>query len=67
MHVGHMACHVSTCMAHGEGYKYCVGVVCRSREQQVGKGREKKKGKKGKIEWKRKGERMKEKRKQVFR
>ena len=46
MHVGHMAYHVSTCMAHGEGYKYCVGVVCRSREQQVGKGREKKRERK---------------------
>ena len=42
MHVGHMACHVSTCMAHGEGYKYGVGAIRRSREQQEGKGRKKK-------------------------
>ena len=41
MHVGHMACHVSTCMAHGEGYKYGVRVVYRSREQQEGKVRKK--------------------------
>ena len=33
MHVGHMACHVSTCMAHGEGYICDVGAVRTSREQ----------------------------------
>ena len=37
MHVGHIACHVSTCMAHGECYKYGVGVVRRRREEQEGK------------------------------
>ena len=42
MHVGHMACHVLTCMAHGEGYIWGVGVVRRSREQQEGKWRKKK-------------------------
>ena len=33
MHVGHMACHVSTCMVHGEGYIWGVGAVRTSREQ----------------------------------
>ena len=40
-----MACHVSTCMARGEGYKYGVGAIRRSREQQEGKGRKKRRGK----------------------
>ena len=42
MHVGHMACHVSTCMANGECYKYGVGAIRRRREQQEGKLRKKK-------------------------
>ena len=33
MHVGNMASHVSTCMAHGECYKYGVGAVRKRREQ----------------------------------
>ena len=48
MHVGHMESHVSTCMTHGEGYKYGMGVIRRSRKQQEGKGRKKREGKKGK-------------------
>ena len=43
MHVGHMECHVSTCMAYGKGFIWGVGAVHRRREQQEGKGREKKK------------------------
>ena len=40
-HVGHMACHVSTCMAH---LKAIYGVVRTSKEGQEGRGREKRKG-----------------------
>ena len=48
-------------MAHGEGYKYGMGAVRRSREQQEGNGRKKKgEGKNGKKERKIK-EREKEK------
>ena len=32
MNLGHMTCHVSTCMAHGEGYIWGVGAVRRNRE-----------------------------------
>ena len=60
MHVGHMACHVSTCMAHREGHIWGLGVVHRSREQQEGKGRKKKRGKERKEREEKKRERERE-------
>ena len=62
MHVGQIACHVSTCMAHGEGYIWGVGVVRTSREQQEGKGRKKKRrGKERKVREEKKRERRRRK------
>ena len=45
-----MACHVSTCMAHGEGFILGCGAIRTGREQQKGKEGKKKEeeGKKGK-------------------
>ena len=45
MHVGHMECHVSTCITH---LKAIYGAVRTSKEGQEGRGREKRKGRKEK-------------------
>ena len=57
-----MACHVSTCMALGEGYIWGVGAIRRSREQQEGKGRKKRRGKERKEREEKKREREGEER-----
>ena len=71
-----MANHVSTCMEHEIIIKKSSQAAHRSREQQEGKGREKKKererkerkgGKEKRERRRRNGERKKEKRKAVFR